>query len=140
MQELSANTVAFISCRNRLTKVLVGAAREEKESKGGGGQVRLLNVNMPFEIDGGHGHGWHGQTSIPGKQTDGIGCGWILVGQSSRPCKRTGAHLHVSRASDPFLQCKMHYIFYVGVGTLLLLLSMLLISRSKDLWKILMFD
>jgi hypothetical protein len=35
--ELSVNTVAFISCRNRLTKVLAGAAREEKGSKGGGG-------------------------------------------------------------------------------------------------------
>jgi len=22
-----------------------------------------------------------------------------------------GAYLHISRASDPFLQCKMHYIF-----------------------------
>ena len=37
--ELSAITVAFISCRSTLTKLLVGAARGEKESKGEGGQV-----------------------------------------------------------------------------------------------------
>ena len=43
--ELSANTVAFISCRCRLTKVLAGASREEKGSKDGGGQVRLLDVD-----------------------------------------------------------------------------------------------
>ena len=43
-KELSANTEAFISCRHRLTKVLVGAIRGEKESKGGGGRVRLSNV------------------------------------------------------------------------------------------------
>jgi hypothetical protein len=41
IKELSTSTMAFISCRSRLTKVLVGAAREEKGSKGGGGQVRL---------------------------------------------------------------------------------------------------
>ena len=35
-KELSANTVAFISCRRRLTKVLAGAARGEKQSKSGG--------------------------------------------------------------------------------------------------------
>ena len=39
------------------------------------------------------------------------------VGQSSRPCKWTGAHLYVSRASDLFVQCKMHYISYIGVVT-----------------------
>ena len=38
--KLSANTVAFINCRGRLTKVLAGAARGENQSKGGGGQVR----------------------------------------------------------------------------------------------------
>ena len=27
----------------------------------------------------------------------------------------TIAHLHVLRASDPFLQCKMQYISYIGV-------------------------
>ena len=43
-EELSANPVAFISCRRRLTKVLAGAAREEKGSKGGGGQVKLSDV------------------------------------------------------------------------------------------------
>ena len=37
---------------------------------------------------------------------------------SSRLCKWNSAHLHVSRAFDLFLQCKMHYIFYIGVGTL----------------------
>ena len=31
--ELSANTVAFISCRHRLTKVLAGAARGKRESR-----------------------------------------------------------------------------------------------------------
>ena len=38
-KELSANTVAFISCRSRLTKVLAGAAGR------GGGRVRLSNVD-----------------------------------------------------------------------------------------------
>ena len=32
--ELSANTVAFVSCRSRLTKVLVGAPRREKDTLG----------------------------------------------------------------------------------------------------------
>ena len=36
--KLSANTVAFISCRLRLTKVLAGAASEEKGSKGRGAE------------------------------------------------------------------------------------------------------
>ena len=31
-------------------------------------------------------------------------------------CKWTGAFLYVSIASDLFLQCKMHYISYTGVG------------------------
>ena len=35
--KLSASTVAFISCRSRLTKVLAGAARGKKGSKGVGG-------------------------------------------------------------------------------------------------------
>ena len=43
--ELSANTVAFISCRGTLTKVLAGAARGKTGSKGGGGRVRLLDVD-----------------------------------------------------------------------------------------------
>ena len=42
--KLSVNTVAFISCR--LTKVLAGAARGKKGSKGGGGRVRLLDVDI----------------------------------------------------------------------------------------------
>ena len=28
-------------------------------------------------------------------RADGIECGWVPVGQSSRPCKWTGAHLHI---------------------------------------------
>ena len=45
--ELPASTVAFISCRRRLKKVLAGAARGEKGNKGGsgGGQVMLLDVD-----------------------------------------------------------------------------------------------
>ena len=46
---------------------------------------------------------WHGWTSIPGKGSDGIMCGWVPVDQSSRLCKWTVAHLHIS---DLFLQCK----------------------------------
>ena len=43
MKKLSANTVAIISCKSRLTKVCVGAARgREKGSNGGGDRVRLL--------------------------------------------------------------------------------------------------
>ena len=42
---LSANTLAFISCRHTLTKELAGAAREEKGSKGLRGRVRLLDVD-----------------------------------------------------------------------------------------------
>jgi hypothetical protein len=44
-QELLANTVAFISCRSRLTIILVGAAKGEKGNGGGGGQVKLPDVN-----------------------------------------------------------------------------------------------
>jgi hypothetical protein len=40
-----ANTGVFISYRCRLTKVLADAARVEKGSKGGGGRVRLSNVD-----------------------------------------------------------------------------------------------
>ena len=43
--ELSASTVAFISCRIRLTKVLACAAKGETRSKGGGGQLRLSDVD-----------------------------------------------------------------------------------------------
>ena len=62
---------AFIICRSRLTKVLAGTARGETGSKGGGGQVRLSDVNtwelvgfsklvdMSLHIGGGHGRGWH---------------------------------------------------------------------------------
>ena len=39
--ELSANTVAFTSCRSRLTKVLAGAAKGKKGSTDRGDQVRL---------------------------------------------------------------------------------------------------
>ena len=34
-KELSANTVAFISCRRRLSKVLAGVAREERKVRVG---------------------------------------------------------------------------------------------------------
>ena len=90
-KELSANTVAFITCRRRLTKALACAPRGEKGSKGGGGRVRLSNVDnreivgievqldMPFQIGGRHGRGWHltvyqchGRTTIRGKGADGI--------------------------------------------------------------------
>ena len=37
--------MTFMSCRGRLTKVLAGAARGETGSEGGGGQVRLLDVD-----------------------------------------------------------------------------------------------
>ena len=49
--ELSASTVAFISCRGRLTKMLAGAARAETGSKGGGGRVRLSDVDT-WELAG----------------------------------------------------------------------------------------
>ena len=45
IKEVSANTVAFISCRSRLVKVLAGAAREEKGSMGQECQVKLLDVD-----------------------------------------------------------------------------------------------
>ena len=38
-------SVAFISCRGRLTKVLAGAARRGTGSKGGGGRVRISYVD-----------------------------------------------------------------------------------------------
>jgi hypothetical protein len=50
-KELSANIVAFISCRHRLTKVLVGAARERKGSKDEGGRVRLSDVDTVRQLD-----------------------------------------------------------------------------------------
>ena len=37
--------MAFISCRGRLTSVLAGAARGGMGSKGGGGPVRLSDVD-----------------------------------------------------------------------------------------------
>ena len=40
-----SHTVGFISCRSRLTKMLAGAARGETGCKGGGGQVRLSDVD-----------------------------------------------------------------------------------------------
>ena len=54
----------------------------------------------------------HELTSIPGKGADGIGCGWEPIGQSLQPCLWTGAHLHVLKTSDPFLQCTIKYIFF----------------------------
>ena len=42
---LSASTVAFISCRGKLTSVLAGAARGGTGSKVGGGPVRLSDVD-----------------------------------------------------------------------------------------------
>jgi hypothetical protein len=48
--ELSANTVAFIGSRIRLTKVLAGAARGEMGSKGGGGRVRLSDVDTSYKF------------------------------------------------------------------------------------------
>ena len=44
-EELSANAVAFITCRHRLNKVLAGAARVKKGSKSGGSRVRISNVD-----------------------------------------------------------------------------------------------
>ena len=60
----------FISCIHRLIKVLAGAARGKKGNKGGRDRVRLLNVDirrlgieiqvdMPFQINGGDGEGWN---------------------------------------------------------------------------------
>ena len=49
--ELSANIVAFISCRGRLTTVLAGATRGEMGSKSGGGRVRLSDVDT-WELAG----------------------------------------------------------------------------------------
>ena len=43
--ELSGNTVAFISYRCRLTKVLASATRGEKGSGSGGSRVKLLDVD-----------------------------------------------------------------------------------------------
>ena len=51
--KLSASTVAFISYRCRLTKVLAGAAKGEMGSKGGGGRMRLLDVDT-WELAGFH--------------------------------------------------------------------------------------
>ena len=50
-EELSANTVALISCSRRLTKVSAGAARGIKGSKSGGGRVRLPNVDTGIEVE-----------------------------------------------------------------------------------------
>ena len=71
-----------------------------------------VQVDMPFKLaaDMVGGGIWEFGNDMDRKGADGIGCGWVPAGQSSRPCKWTGAHLHVLRASDPFLQCKMHYI------------------------------
>ena len=75
---------------------------------------------MSFHIGSGHGQGrhpevceWHGWTSIPGKGAGAIGRGWVPIGQTSQPCKWNGAHLHILRASDPFLQCKLELVHKV---------------------------
>jgi hypothetical protein len=44
--ELSASTVAFISRRGRLAKVLAGAARGEMGSRGGVSRVMLSDVDL----------------------------------------------------------------------------------------------
>ena len=95
--ELSANTVAFISCRSRLTIMLAGATRwrgEVGEAEWGYhmlilGDVRIkVWVGMQFQISSrkvGVASGslcmiaW---TSNSVKQADGIGCGWVPVGQN----------------------------------------------------------
>ena len=41
-KELSANTVAFISCTHRLAKVLACATRGKRGSKGGGGPSEVI--------------------------------------------------------------------------------------------------
>ena len=43
--------MVFISCRSRLNKLLAGAARGEMGSNGGGGRVRLLDVDT-WELAG----------------------------------------------------------------------------------------
>ena len=55
--EHSASTVAFISYRDRLTKVLAGAARGKTGSKGGGGRVGLSDVDT-WELAGVGTQGW----------------------------------------------------------------------------------
>ena len=85
--------MAFISYRCRLTKVLAGATRGEKGSKGRGDQLRLSNVNTGklagfkdkliccfiLAADMVRGGSWEfvndRRISIPGKGADGIGCG-----------------------------------------------------------------
>ena len=102
-EELSANTVAFVSYRRRLTRVLAGAARAEKGSKCWGGQVKLLNVytrrltgfkyklicrfKLAADMVRGGIREFVNDTDGPAFGSDGIGCGWVPVGQSSRPCK-----------------------------------------------------
>ena len=49
--KLSASTMAFISCRGRLTKVLAGAAKGETGNKGAGSRVRLSDVDT-WELAG----------------------------------------------------------------------------------------
>ena len=127
-------TLVFINCRSRLKKVLAGVARGKKGCKSRLDQVSLLYVDIERQTGlkyklichfkkaanmvGGGIREFVNGTDRPGKGADEIGCGWVPVGQSTRTCKWTGAHLHVSRAYNPFLQCKMHYISYIGVGTL----------------------
>ena len=58
--------MAFISSRLGLTNVLTSATRGKKGSKGGEDQVRLyqesvgieIQVDMPFQIGGGHDREW----------------------------------------------------------------------------------
>ena len=45
MDELAAKTVAFISCRGRLTIMLASATRGKKGSRDGGSKVRLPDVD-----------------------------------------------------------------------------------------------
>ena len=135
-KELSVNTVAFFSCRGRLTKVLAVATRRQTGSKGWGGWVRLSDVDTRelvgfqnkllchfiLEVDmfGGRIQKFVIDKDRPvflGRKLVGLVVDGVLVSKSSWPFKWNGAHLHILRASDPFVHCKMHYIFYTGVGT-----------------------
>jgi hypothetical protein len=60
IKEISANPMAFISCRNRLTKVLAGWGRPSEVTRLYQETVGIeVQVDMQFQIGGGYSRGWH---------------------------------------------------------------------------------
>ena len=72
---------------------------------------------MPLHIDGGHGRGGIRQFVNDADEPTFLERELMWMGTGRSEFKWTDAHLQVLRTYDLFLQCKMHYISYIGVRT-----------------------